>query len=324
MGSCLGSMGGRCAAKKRRKKEQRRKMRQSGYTDMFSTPPNRSVNSYDNDDNEEYDYSSSSSASSMSSSASSASSSASRLSKLHASRSWKKKKKNRNKKKRGRDKVSSYEEVWRKYFSDTLVDSVSALLYPPRYPLRRSRNRMTLVLDMDETLLHATTSVKSLVVTQEGSIRPDIVLDVPVPNTGKWHSFYVFLRPHVRTFLRILSQWYEIVIFTASEKRYAEPLVQMIDTEGVVSRSYYRESCVKKGSMYIKNLRMVRSDLSRVIIIDNSPQAYSLNPENAIPCTSWFGDRNDDELLQLIPLLSCLQGLEDVRSVLSLRILEAF
>ncbi|EGC34823.1 hypothetical protein DICPUDRAFT_152882, partial [Dictyostelium purpureum] len=40
------------------------------------------------------------------------------------------------------------------------------------------------------------------------------------------------------------------------------------------------------------------------------------HPENAIPIDSWFDDKNDKELLDLLPLLDDLMKVEDVRLVL--------
>jgi RNA polymerase II subunit A small phosphatase-like protein len=44
--------------------------------------------------------------------------------------------------------------------------------------------------------------------------------------------------------------------------------------------------------------------IESVFIIDNSPHAYSLQPENAVPCISWFDDYEDNELLEFIPVLT--------------------
>jgi RNA polymerase II subunit A small phosphatase-like protein len=46
--------------------------------------------------------------------------------------------------------------------------------------------------------------------------------------------------------------------------------------------------------------------IESVFIIDNSPHAYSLQPESAFPCTSWFDDYDDKELLEFIPILQQL------------------
>ncbi len=49
-------------------------------------------------------------------------------------------------------------------------------------------------------------------------------------------------------------------------------------------------------------------DLKQTIIIDNSPHSFAFNPENAIPCESWFDDYEDRELFDLIPIM---EGLAD-------------
>lgn len=54
-----------------------------------------------------------------------------------------------------------------------------------------------------------------------------------------------------------------------------------------------------------------------VIIVDNSPIAYMFQPENAIPCESWYDDRGDRELYNLVPLLEKMASIEDVREVIN-------
>jgi TFIIF-interacting CTD phosphatase-like protein len=49
-------------------------------------------------------------------------------------------------------------------------------------------------------------------------------------------------------------------------------------------------------------------DINKVIIIDNSPHSFAFQPENAIPCDSWFDDMDDHELYDLLPIL---EGLAD-------------
>lgn len=53
----------------------------------------------------------------------------------------------------------------------------------------------------------------------------------------------------------------------------------------------------------MKDLTALRFDLSRTVIIDNSPAAYCLNPDNALPISSWIQDPNDDELLAMLPII---------------------
>jgi len=53
-----------------------------------------------------------------------------------------------------------------------------------------------------------------------------------------------------------------------------------------------------------------------IIIIDNSPNSYQFQPENGLPCISWYDDPNDRELFQFIPGLRLLAQVDDVRPVL--------
>jgi len=59
-------------------------------------------------------------------------------------------------------------------------------------------------------------------------------------------------------------------------------------------------------------------DISQIMIIDNSPHSFAFNPENAIPCETWFSDKNDRELKDLIPVLETLSetSVQDVREKL--------
>ena len=56
---------------------------------------------------------------------------------------------------------------------------------------------------------------------------PDIVL--PVEIEGSINHVYVVVRPGAIEFLEELAQTYELVIFTASMQKYAEPLMQILD-----------------------------------------------------------------------------------------------
>lgn len=68
--------------------------------------------------------------------------------------------------------------------------------------------------------------------------------------------------------------------------------------------------------MYVKDLSELGRDLKNVLIIDNSPTAYLFQPDNALPCSSWYEDRSDRVLYEYIPFLIALSKVDDVRPIL--------
>ena len=78
--------------------------------------------------------------------------------------------------------------------------------------------RKTLVLDLDETLVHSSFKFVE---------NADILL--PVEIDGQVCTIYVLVRPFVAQFLKRMHKIYELVIFTASLSKYAEPLMEHLD-----------------------------------------------------------------------------------------------
>jgi RNA polymerase II subunit A small phosphatase-like protein len=68
--------------------------------------------------------------------------------------------------------------------------------------------------------------------------------------------------------------------------------------------------------MYVKDLSELGRDLRDVIIVDNSPTAYLFQPDNALPISSWYDDKDDRSLYDYIPFLIELSKVDDVRPIL--------
>lgn len=129
------------------------------------------------------------------------------------------------------------------------------------------------------------------------------------------HLVYVAKRPGVDDFLLEMAKHYEIVIYTASLNKYADPLLDLLDTHKVIRTRLFRESCVFYEGNYVKDLSLLNRDLSKTIIIDNSPASYMFHPENAIDCFSWIDDRSDRELDQIGDFLAGIKNAKDVRGL---------
>mmetsp|Transcript_10545 Transcript_10545/g.14229 ORF Transcript_10545/g.14229 Transcript_10545/m.14229 type:complete len:141 (+) Transcript_10545:157-579(+) len=115
-----------------------------------------------------------------------------------------------------------------------------------------------------------------------------------------------------------MAQHYELVIYTASLNKYADPLLDLLDPNRVIRTRLFRESCVYYEGNYVKDLSLLDRDLSQAIIVDNSPSSYIFHPENAIDCSSFIDDPTDRELDQIGAFLAGVKDVEDVRDVCSL------
>ncbi|KAL6622248.1 hypothetical protein LY90DRAFT_397486 [Neocallimastix californiae] len=181
----------------------------------------------------------------------------------------------------------------------------------PSTAIRRKRKeKKVLVLDLDETLIHS---------TSRGSRNHDYMIEVLLDK----HIclYYVYKRPYVDSFLKKVSEWYKVVVFTASLKEYADPVIDYLDPEKkIFSKRYFRESCQFRNGIYMKDLQVIEKDLSKICLVDNSTFSFEINKENGIPIETWINDPKDRELLNLLPFLDALRFVEDVRSILSLRL----
>ncbi|CDF36081.1 unnamed protein product [Chondrus crispus] len=189
----------------------------------------------------------------------------------------------------------------------TLSPYFSALMVPAA--LSCTRSRKSLVLDLDETLVHS-----QFKLTEHCDLRLEVRVD-EFPAV-----FYVSKRPYLDVFLRTVAQWYDVVIYTASLQKYGDPLITVLDTDRLVKRRIFRQDCIRRNGNFVKDLTIVNPNLADVLIVDNSPAAYSIQPSNAVPIEAWYHDQNDEELLNLLPLLHAIAFLNDVRSLLDLRL----
>ena len=151
----------------------------------------------------------------------------------------------------------------------------------------------TLVLDLDETLIHSLAKGGRMSSGHMVEVRLSTPVTASAPGEppttiGPQHPilYYVHKRPHCDEFLRKVCKWYKLVIFTASVQEYADPVIDWLEQERKYFQArYYRQHCTQRNGAFIKDLSSIEPDLSKVMILDNSPMSYIFH-EGKLPISS--------------------------------------
>jgi len=188
---------------------------------------------------------------------------------------------------------------------NAIAETTPALLEPQ---LPQFKGKKTLVLDLDETLVHS---------TFEPVENPDLVL--PVRIQGMTYRINVIIRPGTEEFLAKVGELFEVVVFTASLAEYAEPLVKILDTTNAISSLLFRQHCTPLNGIYVKDMSLLGRDIKDIILVDNSPNSFLFQPENAYHIKNFFDDKSDRELIKLSNFLDHMINIEDVRPIDDMR-----
>ena len=68
-----------------------------------------------------------------------------------------------------------------------------------------------------------------------------------------------------------MNKYFELVVFTASTKEYADPIINFMDVEKLIHHRLYREHLTNHNDLMVKDLTKLGRDLKHLIIIDNVP-----------------------------------------------------
>lgn len=155
----------------------------------------------------------------------------------------------------------------------------------------------TLVLDLEETLVAADWSQKK--------------------------GWRIAKRPGVDKFLEELCQHFEIVVFTSNHAGTADAIITSLDPKGCIMWRLFREATHFKDGVHCKDLSKLNRDLRRIVIVDDAPESFAMQPENGISIKPYKIERGvnplaDRSLERLLPFLKALavEGVEDFRPVL--------
>lgn len=167
--------------------------------------------------------------------------------------------------------------------------------------------QILLILDIDETLIYA--------IEDRLEWEPDFTVG----------AYFVYCRPGLRQFREFCRQEFRLAVWSSSGKDYLRGIVSQIFPEGYdLAFVWDRSRCVHKSDLesweqiYVKDLRKVKRqgfDLSRVLILDDTPQKTARNYGNAITITPFYGSSDDDELNFLLSFLEKLIESDDVRKI---------
>ena len=140
---------------------------------------------------------------------------------------------------------------------------------PPFLKPINPKYEYTLVLDLDETLVHYLEDAENA---------------------------YIQIRPGAEDFILDLSNYYELIIFTAALQNYADLAIDGLDPNQKISYRLYRNHTIKVGDVNFKDLSKLGRDLNKVIILENNAENFGLQPKNGLKIKDFEGDENDDEL----------------------------
>ena len=163
---------------------------------------------------------------------------------------------------------------------------------PPYLPPINPKYKFTLVLDIDETLIHFFFT---------------------------YINGMFFVRPYCFEFLNEINKYYEIVTFTAGTKDYADNILNLLDiNDNLIKYRLYRQHTIIMGCHVFKDLTKLGRDLNRTIIIDNLKDNFKLQPKNGLFIKTWTSDINDNQFQDLLKILKdiVLLDVKDVRPVI--------
>lgn len=171
---------------------------------------------------------------------------------------------------------------------------------------RFDRSKKVLFLDLDETLIHSDFENEYQFYDAE--------ILIPVDDQTKC-KLNILIRPYVQEFLQFAQSKFNVVLFTAGVKDYADSIINFLDpSKEIFKLRLYRDSCFEFKNFFIKDLRILEGFESKnLILVDNCIFSLASNLSNGIVISSYYRDSEDKELLNLMDYLDKLSVSDDVR-----------
>jgi Dullard-like phosphatase family protein len=117
-----------------------------------------------------------------------------------------------------------------------------------------------------------------------------------------------------------MSQKFELVLYTAASKEYANAVIKVLDPHSTIFRhKLYRDSCLLTSVGFTKPLEPLNRDMNKIILVDNTPFSFILNSENGIHVSSYIDSDSDHELESLAKILRVMEEMDDTRFLSAVR-----
>lgn len=174
-------------------------------------------------------------------------------------------------------------------------------------PAAPSGDRLTLMLDLDETLIYAS--------------------DIELGRAADFQTlgYHVYRRPHLQIFLDHVLARYDVGVWTSSGRTYAHAVCAALFPPQALRFVWSSERCSLSRDWttgeYLNRKRLQKLKthgyrLERLLAIDDTPSKHAQNYGNLVCVSEYLGeDPHDDELLRLIGYIDALAGEADVRKI---------
>ena len=162
-----------------------------------------------------------------------------------------------------------------------------------------SKKKYTLVLDLDETLIHLRQKKDVINIKNDVNIKINNKSDYFYDNYDKNHNKYLLqFRVGLFSFLTILKPFYEIISFTSATKEYADVIIDEIEKKRkFFDHKFYREHTVIYKDTFVKDISRIGRDIKKIIIIDNNERNFVLNKKNGIKIAPYYGDEDNNNII---------------------------
>ena len=153
--------------------------------------------------------------------------------------------------------------------------------------------KSAIVFDLNETLIHQT----------KEETRNSFKIEI------NQNCVNILIRKGAINLLKELNNFYDLFIFASAKKEYADPIINLIAPHIQKKNRLYRESIKFIDKNPIKDLKLIKKNISKVLLIDDRPKNAMMQPKNVVGVKEFWGEF-DSVLVDLLPVLKSI-ALED-------------